>query len=73
MALGDGPIIVVSDTHFGFELKSKKRFGNFLLWLTSPKPKILTLKGEERTPEAPSKIILLGDILEKWAPYLTAR
>ncbi len=63
MALGDGLVIVVSDTHFGFELESKVRFGNFLHWLTTSDRKILTFNGE-RTLKAPLKIVLLGDILE---------
>jgi len=68
MAMGDGPVIVVSDTHFGFEPESKKRFENLLNWLTTSERKVLTSKGEERTLEAPLKIILLGDVLEYWTP-----
>jgi UDP-2,3-diacylglucosamine pyrophosphatase LpxH len=67
IALGDGPVIVVSDTHFGFEPESKARFENFLHWLITSDRKILTFNGE-KTLEAPLKIILLGDILEYWAP-----
>jgi UDP-2,3-diacylglucosamine pyrophosphatase LpxH len=67
MTISDGPVIVVSDTHFGFESESKARFGNFLQWLATSDRKILTINGE-KILEAPSKIILLGDILEYWAP-----
>jgi UDP-2,3-diacylglucosamine pyrophosphatase LpxH len=68
MAMGDGPVIVVSDTHFGFECKTRERFRNFLNWLTTSERKILTLSGEGRTLEAPLRIILLGDSLEYWVP-----
>ena len=63
-----GAVIVFSDTHFGFEPESKIRFKNLLDWLTTSQRKVVTVKGEARTLEEPSKVILLGDILEYWTP-----
>ena len=63
-----GAVIVFSDTHFGFEPESKTRFKNLLDWLTTSERKVVTAKGEARTLEVPSKVILLGDILEYWTP-----
>ena len=70
--MDDGPIIVFSDTHFGFEAASARRFQNFVLnWLAplvyTGSKKITSNEGE-KTLEAPSKIILIGDILELLAP-----
>jgi len=65
--MSDGPVIVVSDTHFGFESYSKDRFWKFLSWLATSDRKFLGLNGES-TLEVPLKIILLGDILELWVP-----
>lgn len=67
MEMGDGAVIVVSDTHFGFETDSRERFENFLQWLTTSDRKVLTSSGE-KVLDVPSKVILLGDILEYWAP-----
>jgi predicted phosphodiesterase len=78
--MSDGPILVISDTHFGFETESAARFKRFLMYLTNSVQSgrlIVKTSNEqsdevaktvlsEESLEAPQKIILLGDILDLW-------
>ncbi len=78
--MSDGPILVISDTHFGFEDESAQRFQRFMTYLTnsvqSERMIIKTpreLPGEipgkelcEESLEVPQKIILLGDLVDLW-------
>ncbi|MGZ4910951.1 MAG: metallophosphoesterase [Halobacteriota archaeon] len=78
--MSDGPILVISDTHFGFEDESAERFARFMTYLTDSvqsgqliikKPsnqygKAAGTTLSEESLEAPQKIILLGDILDLW-------
>lgn len=73
--MGDGPLIVVSDTHFGLEDGVKDRsanvFQHFLEWLAElEKGKKVTIQTSdgEKSLQAPQKIILLGDLFELWEP-----
>jgi UDP-2,3-diacylglucosamine pyrophosphatase LpxH len=70
MAVANGPIIVVSDTHIGLQKSTPKRFAHFLEWLkkglkTGTLP-IVTLAGERENADPPEKLILLGDLFELW-------
>ena len=70
-----GPILAVSDTHFGFEDESEARFLGFLEYLTrwvQDGTTSIEKTGEEL--DAPRKIILLGDFIDLWVsrdPNLT--
>jgi len=69
------PILVVSDTHFGRGLPSQLscrhvEFTKFLEWVIQDRT-LVPLDGSFSTPGVltfPRKMILLGDILELWAP-----
>jgi len=78
--MSDSPIVVISDTHFGFQDESAVRFRRFMKYLTNwvrrgrmtintslelpDKVPQKELRGKSIT--APQKIILLGDILDLW-------
>jgi UDP-2,3-diacylglucosamine pyrophosphatase LpxH len=78
-------LLVVSDTHFGSENCSLEPFLHFLDWLQeweTAATKVFTMRTEgEGTTSldqqeellAPEVVILLGDILELWAPRLKDR
>ncbi|MGZ4891374.1 MAG: metallophosphoesterase [Halobacteriota archaeon] len=70
-----GPILVVSDTHFGFEDESEERFLGFIKYLTRwVQDGTTTIKGTGEELDAPRKIILLGDFIDLWVsrdPNLT--
>jgi len=69
--LDDGPVIVFSDIHFGFEEESATRFRNFMDYFTGwvhGAQQVIVSSREKEPLEAPSKIILIGDILELLAP-----
>lgn len=62
-----GPILVVSDTHFGFEDASARRFQRFLRYLTIwVRTGRKTIENTNETLDAPQKIILLGDFIDLW-------
>lgn len=63
-----GAYFVVSDVHLGGEECNHKEFCDFLEWIYSlaDQPKIVKYKDTEITIKKPSKLILLGDILELW-------
>jgi UDP-2,3-diacylglucosamine pyrophosphatase LpxH len=62
-----GPILIVSDTHFGFEDASAKRFQRFMRYLTDwVRTGRKTIENTKETLEAPQKIILLGDFIDLW-------
>lgn len=69
--LGDS-LFVVSDVHLGGEGSCVTAFSDFLCWLADLEQKkrivVHVSGGEERVVSFPSKIILLGDILELWDP-----
>jgi UDP-2,3-diacylglucosamine pyrophosphatase LpxH len=62
--------IIVSDVHLGSKKCNQKEFCSFLEWIhgLANKPKIIKYKDKEIIIRNPSKIILLGDILELWDP-----
>jgi UDP-2,3-diacylglucosamine pyrophosphatase LpxH len=74
------PILVVSDTHIGFQPKSAERFAHFLQWVGDRlRPAegdgqnlaglpITTLDGVQKNLKAPKTLVLLGDFLDMWAP-----
>ena len=67
-----GPLIIISDTHFGrraFETKSSRPedLAKFFDWLNKSR-NIRRKNGVIEFIKIPQKIILLGDILELWAP-----
>ena len=66
--MDDGPLIVVSDTHFGFKPESAKVFGRFMEWLTrletDGSESVAMQKGQKKTLKKAQKIILLGDIFD---------
>jgi UDP-2,3-diacylglucosamine pyrophosphatase LpxH len=65
--MSDGPILVVSDTHFGFEDASAKRFQRFMRYLTDwVRTGRKTIENTNETLDAPHKIILLGDFIDLW-------
>ncbi len=78
--MSDGPILVISDTHFGFETESAARFQRFMTYLTNSvqsgrlivktsneqSDEVAKMVLSEESLEAPQKIILLGDILDLW-------
>ncbi|MGB9370780.1 MAG: metallophosphoesterase [Halobacteriota archaeon] len=73
--MNDGPVLVISDTHLGFEDGSAKRFQGFMDYLTewvhnreTTIEETDTKTGEKtiETLDAPQKIILLGDMLDLW-------
>lgn len=69
--MDDGPAIVFSDIHFGFEEESAARFRNFMDYFTGwvhGGQQVIVSSREKEPLEAPSKIILIGDILELLAP-----
>jgi UDP-2,3-diacylglucosamine pyrophosphatase LpxH len=66
-AMSDSPILVISDTHFGFEDDSTDRFQKFVLYLTSwVHSGQTTIEKTGETLAAPQKIILLGDFIDLW-------
>jgi predicted phosphodiesterase len=67
----DGPILALSDTHFGFEPESETRFLGFIEylkdWVDNGTTTIYkTIDGKPETLDAPRRIILLGDIIDLW-------
>jgi UDP-2,3-diacylglucosamine pyrophosphatase LpxH len=78
--MSDSPILVISDTHFGFEDESAVRFQRFMThltnWVRRGRMTINTsLELLDKVPQkelrgksiiAPQKIILLGDMLDLW-------
>ncbi len=74
------PILVISDTHFGFETESAVRFQHFMTYLTNAvqSGRMIIKKSHEQSDElaettlseealeAPQKIVLLGDIIDLW-------
>jgi UDP-2,3-diacylglucosamine pyrophosphatase LpxH len=69
-----GSILVVSDTHFGRGLPSQlscrpKEFTKFLEWVLQDRTVLLDRPcWTQRQVSFPRKMILLGDMLELWAP-----
>ena len=64
-------IIVVSDIHLGSEISKTFEFSKFLDWLAELENKggeSIRSGGKEIRLDPPEKLILLGDILELWAP-----
>jgi UDP-2,3-diacylglucosamine pyrophosphatase LpxH len=73
--MSDSPVLVISDTHLGFEDASAKRFQDFMDYLTewvhnkaAPIEESDRKTGEKKieTLAEPQKIILLGDMLDLW-------
>ncbi len=78
--MSDSPIVVISDTHFGFQDESAVRFRRFMKYLTNwVRRGRMTINTSLELPDmvpqkelrgksitAPQKIILLGDILDLW-------
>jgi UDP-2,3-diacylglucosamine pyrophosphatase LpxH len=78
--MSEGPVLVISDTHFGFEDETTQRFQRFMIYLTdsvqsghmiikkSREPTELVLPQElcGESLDLPHKIILLGDIPDLW-------
>jgi predicted phosphodiesterase len=70
---GEGiPILAVSDTHFGRGVPGRLScrsgdFVKFLDWVLLDRT-VLLADGTERKLSFPRKVVLLGDILELWAP-----
>jgi hypothetical protein len=68
------PIIVVSDTHFGRGTPSRlscrpEEFTKFLEWVLQDRTVVLDAPSwTTRKLPHPKKMVLLGDILELWAP-----
>jgi UDP-2,3-diacylglucosamine pyrophosphatase LpxH len=67
----EGPILALSDTHFGFEPKSETRFLGFMQylkgWVDNGTTTIYETKDRKpETLDAPRRIILLGDIIDLW-------
>lgn len=64
-------IIVVSDIHLGSESSKNIEFSKFLDWLAELEKKdgeSIRSGGKDIMLNPPEKLILLGDILELWAP-----
>lgn len=74
MSGGSIPILVVSDTHFGRGIPSRLscrpvEFTKFLEWVLKDRTVLLdTPSWTTRKLSYPRKMVLLGDILELWAP-----
>jgi len=70
--MDDGPLIVISDTHFGFKPESKETFQHFIEWLarleTNGSETIQTLDGGQKSLKKAQKIILLGDMFDYLFP-----
>lgn len=73
--MSNGPVLVISDIHLGFEDESSKRFQDFTEYLTEwVRNRETTIEETdnntgEKTIEKlaePQKIILLGDMLDLW-------
>lgn len=73
--MSNGPVLVISDTHLGFEDASAKRFQGFMEYLTEwVRNKETTIEEIDKktgkktiaTLAEPQKIILLGDMLDLW-------
>jgi len=68
--MSDGPVLAISDVHFGFKDDSAVRFKAFVEYLTDwVNYKETAIKTGETTTEtlaAPQKIILIGDIFDLW-------
>jgi UDP-2,3-diacylglucosamine pyrophosphatase LpxH len=73
--MSDSPVLVISDTHLGFEDESAKRFQNFMEFLTEwvrngeATIEETDKKTGDKTIETladPQRIILLGDMLDLW-------
>jgi UDP-2,3-diacylglucosamine pyrophosphatase LpxH len=73
--MSDGPVLVISDTHLGFQDESAKRFQNFTEFLTEwvrngeatiEETDKKTGKKTSETLADPQRIILLGDMLDLW-------
>jgi UDP-2,3-diacylglucosamine pyrophosphatase LpxH len=78
--MSNSPILVISDTHFGFEDESAARFQRFMTYLTNWVRRgrmtiNISLELKDKVPHkelrgksiiAPQKIVLLGDILDLW-------
>ncbi|MGZ4864666.1 MAG: metallophosphoesterase [Halobacteriota archaeon] len=70
------PFIVVSDVHLGCDESNVRAFSNFCDWLKElerdNKQRPIIGEPTGRTLQAPKTLILLGDILELWAPETQA-
>ncbi len=72
--MSDGPVLAVSDTHFGFQDESAGNFKRFVAYLTTwmrdgDTTIEVTDANREKTSEtliAPRRIVLLGDIIDLW-------
>jgi UDP-2,3-diacylglucosamine pyrophosphatase LpxH len=63
--MSDGPVLVVSDTHLGFQSASAERFRRFVQYLTKwVQDGETTIEKMDKPLIAPQKIILLGDFLD---------
>lgn len=62
--------VIISDVHLGSSDCNHKEFCSFLEWIRdlTNQPKVIKYENKEVTVENPTKIILLGDILDLWNP-----
>jgi metallophosphoesterase superfamily enzyme len=65
--MSDTPILVISDTHFGFEDRSQDSFQHFMEYVTSwVHEGTKKIEETDETLDAPQKIIILGDFIDLW-------
>ena len=65
--MSDTPILVISDTHFGFEHRSQDSFQHFMEYVTSwVQERTKKIEETDETLDAPQKIIILGDFIDLW-------
>ncbi len=63
--MSDGPILVISDTHFGFETESAARFQRFMMYLTnSVQSGRLIVKTSNEQSDEVAKTVLGDESLE---------
>jgi UDP-2,3-diacylglucosamine pyrophosphatase LpxH len=62
--------IIVSDIHLGSKECNKNEFCYFLEWIRNleTQPEVIEYRNKKVIIKSPSKIVLLGDILELWDP-----